>query len=90
MLCVIEPAAALQLDQLIRFKIGAEMECRLLPGARMQRLSVDQQTIEIKQAGLGWAGELIQRSPLWLALPRIKDSARMGLRSASSPDMSAP
>ena len=39
--CVIEPAAALQLDQLIRFKIGAEMECRLLPGARMKRLGVD-------------------------------------------------
>ena len=46
----------------------------------MEWLSVDQQTVKIKQAGLGWAGELIQRSPLWLALPRIKDSARMGLK----------
>ena len=66
----------MQLDQLIRVKIGAEMECRLLPGARMKRLGVDQQTVEIKQAGLGGAGELIQRSHLWLALPRIKGSAR--------------
>ncbi len=78
------------MDQLIRFKIGAEMECRLLPGARMKRLGVDQQTVEIKQAGLGWAGELSQRSHLWLALPRIKDSAQTGLRWASSPDMAAP
>ena len=48
----LESAAALQLDQLVRCEIAAEIACSLLPGACMQRLGVQQQAVQIKQAGL--------------------------------------
>ena len=78
------PTAPLQSDQLIWSKVGAEMVCSLLPGKRVERLGVEQQTIQIKQAGPGFGRELIQRSHPWLSLPLIDGPARKAPMSSFS------
>jgi len=57
-----------------------------LPGACMQRLGVQQQAVQVKQAGVRWVSELVQRQPLCLQWLLVALATAMVLFSACSLD----
>jgi hypothetical protein len=51
LISAVEAPAAPQGEQLERIEIGAEAPGRIPPGAGVERLGVEQQTIEVEEAG---------------------------------------